>query len=314
MNETLQKIANTIVVNLANTEPIGLFDGKIGVCFFLYRYARYSGNGIYENIASNLLDEIFGQLKPDLSPSAIDGVAGIGLGLTNLIKDGFLEVDPRESVFHYVDEALFRDVRSPLMKEINFPIPLFSSGMYLLSRMSWRMDDIDNVWIAGMIESSRSIIASGINNKRKLKLSLLNSMLHVLCGFYERLEVNKVGISKLLNDILNLCIQSIDGQNYQDIDIILLKETIKKLPEELKVTGGPVLEKIDCLDCFVDMDALDVWYDNAWWGILYNVPILKELSFNDIKMYIDKKIQSSFYDISMINSKLSSAGLWLMSK
>ena len=47
MNETLQKIANTIVVNLANTEPIGLFDGKIGVCFFLYRYARYSGNGIY---------------------------------------------------------------------------------------------------------------------------------------------------------------------------------------------------------------------------------------------------------------------------
>lgn len=31
-------------------------------------------------------------------------------------------------------------------------------------------------------------------------------------------------------------------------------------------------------------------------------------------MYIDKKIQSSFYDISMINSKLSLAGLWLMSK
>ena len=93
MNETLQRIANTIVVNLANTEPIGLFDGKIGVCLFLYRYARYSGNGIYERIASNLLDEIFNQLKPDLSPSAIDGVSGIGLGLTNLIKDGFLEVD-----------------------------------------------------------------------------------------------------------------------------------------------------------------------------------------------------------------------------
>ena len=117
--------------------------------------------------------------------------------------------------------------------------------------------------------------------------------------------MNKVGIRTLLNDILSLCVQSIDGQNYQDIDIILLKQTIKKLPEELKVTGGPVLEKIDCLDCFVDMDALDVWY---------NVPILEELSFDDITMYIDKKIQGSFYDISMINSKLSSAGLWLMSR
>ncbi|GCB35772.1 hypothetical protein [Bacteroides faecalis] len=314
MNKILLQIANTIVANLANTEQVGLFDGKIGVCLFLYRYARYSGNRIYENIASNLLDEIFGQLKPDLSPSAIDGVAGIGFGLTNLIKEGFLEVDPSESVFHYVDEALFRDVRSPLMKEINFPIPLFSSGMYLLSRMSWRMDDIDNVWITGMIENSRSIIASGINNKRKLKLSLLNSMLYVLCGFYERLEVNKIGIRKLLNDILNLSVLSIDGHNYQDIDIILLEQIIKKLPEELKVTSGPVLEKIDYLDCFMDMEALDVWYDNAWWGILYNIPILEKISFENIKIYIDKKIQGSFYDISMINSKLSSAGLWLMSK
>ncbi|GCB35776.1 hypothetical protein [Bacteroides faecalis] len=314
MNKILLQTANAIVANLANTEQVGLFDGKIGVCLFLYRYAQYSGNGIYENIASNLLDGIFGQLKPDLSPSAIDGGFGIGLGLTNLIKDGFLEVDPRESVFHYVDEALFRDVRSPLMKEINFPIPLFSSGMYLLSRMSWRMDDIDNVWIAGMIENSRSIIASGINNKRKLKLSLLNSMLYVLCGFYERLEVNKIGIRKLLNDILNLCIQSIDEGEYQDIDIILLKQLVEKNQVNLKVISVSVLEKIDCLDCFVDMDTLDVWYDNAWWGILYNIPILRKLSFENVKIYIDKKIQDSFYDISMINSKLSSVGLWLMSK
>ena len=103
-------------------------------------------------------------------------------------------------------------------------------------------------------------------------------------------------------------------KGYQDIDFILLKQIMKILSMDLKVTGGPVLEKIDCLDCFVDMDVLDVWYDNAWWGILYNVPILEELSFDDIKMYIDKKIQSSFYDISMVNSKLSSVGLWLMSK
>ena len=73
-------------------------------------------------------------------------------------------------------------------------------------------------------------------------------------------------------------------------------------------------KKIDCLDCFVGMDALDMWYDNAWWGILYNVSILEELSFENIKIYIDKKIQSSFYDISMINSKISSVGLCLMSK
>lgn len=30
MYKTLQQIANTIVTNLKNTEPIGLFNGKIG--------------------------------------------------------------------------------------------------------------------------------------------------------------------------------------------------------------------------------------------------------------------------------------------
>ena len=83
-------------------------------------------------------------------------------------------------------------------------------------------------------------------------------------------------------------------KGYQDIDFILLKQIMKILSMDLKVTGGPVLEKIDCLDCFVDMDALDVWYDNAWWGILYNVPILEELPFENVKTYKDKKIQGFF--------------------
>lgn len=43
MNKILQQIANTIVANLANTESIGLFDGKLGIALFLCRYSRYSG-------------------------------------------------------------------------------------------------------------------------------------------------------------------------------------------------------------------------------------------------------------------------------
>lgn len=34
--------------------------------------------------------------------------------------------------------------------------------------------------------------------------------------------MNKVGTSKLLDDILNLCVQSIGGRNYQDIDCFFL--------------------------------------------------------------------------------------------
>lgn len=74
MDKILQQIANTIVANLKNTESIGLFNGKIGIALFLYKYAHYSGSTVYEEIASELLDDVFNQLKPNISPSIVDWI------------------------------------------------------------------------------------------------------------------------------------------------------------------------------------------------------------------------------------------------
>ena len=46
MDKILQQIANTIVANLKNTELIGLFNGKIGIALFLYKYAHNSGSTV----------------------------------------------------------------------------------------------------------------------------------------------------------------------------------------------------------------------------------------------------------------------------
>lgn len=312
MNKILQRIANTIVANLANTEPIGLFDGRIGLCLFLYKYARYSGSSIYEDVASDLLDDIFCQLKPDMSPSAIDGLSGIGYGLSILLREGFLESDPDDHIFQDIDEALFRDVKSSLIKETRFPISLCSSGIYLLSRMTLRMNEIESVWISGVIENIRMLVMGSVQKKNRLKLSLLNSMLYVLCGLHGKLDMSKITIENLLKEILHLSIQSIDSQDYQDIDIVLLKHQIKRLPLVLKEERLLLLNKIERTKCFVESAKADIWYDNLWWSILYDVPVVEGLSLSDVESYIDKKIQDSFYDEMTVNSKLSAVGLWIM--
>ena len=124
--------------------------------------------------------------------------------------------------------------------------------------------------------------------------------------------MSKMTIEKLLKDILYLSIQSIDNHEYQDIDIVLLKHFIKRLPWALKEEGLLLINKIEYVKCFVGGDQLDIWYDNLWWSILYDVPVVEELSLSDIEPYMDKKIQDSFYDEMTVNNKLSAVGLWIM--
>lgn len=112
----------------------------------------------------------------------------------------------------------------------------------------------------------------------------------------------------------NYRIQSIDNHEYQDIDIVLLKHFIKRLPWALKEEGLLLINKIEYVKCFVGGDQLDIWYDNLWWSILYDVPVVEELSLSDIEPYMDKKIQDSFYDEMTVNNKLSAVGLWIMNK
>lgn len=314
MSRIIQQIANTIVANLANTESIGLFNGKMGVSLFLYKYARYSGSKIYENIASDLLDDVLGQLKPELSPSASDGIASIGCALTILLQEGFLESSPDDNVFHYIDEALFNDLKRSFMKELYAPVPLCSSGIYLLSRILFHLDEVENAWVAGVIENTQSIVKASLQKRNSLKPSFLNSLLYVFCGFHNRLDINKIGIEKTLKDILSLSEQTLCEYKCQDIDIILFKHNIMKISPLFEKEGTQLLKRVECLECSQDVNSMNIWYDNLWWDILYNLSIFDTMPLVNIETYITKKIEEAFYDDMIVNSKLSAIGLWLMKK
>lgn len=316
MNKILQRIANTIVANLANTEPAGLFDGKMGLCLFLYRYARYSGHETYEDIASILLDDVFSQLKPNMSPSAMDGVASIGFGLVKLFREDFSESDADDNVLKNIDDILLRNIRTASTKEVQFPIPLYSSGIYLLSRISFHKDEMESEWVTSVIQHAIWLIADCDKKPQKAPvLSLLNSMFYAFSRLLSILETDRNKIKHLLTDILRLSVLSIQQNNYNEIDVILFQQNIKNLPSEFKIEILPITNTLKevCSFAFEETN-MDMLYDNLWWWLLYDLWPKEDFSLDVIENYIDEKLKDSYYDEMAVNSKLAAVGIWIMSQ
>lgn len=312
MNKLLQQIANTIVANLSNTEHVGLFNGKIGICLFLYKYARYSGNKVYEEISSSLIDDVFEQLNPNLSPSVINGLAGIGYSLAILLREGYLESDSGDDVLCDIDDSLLCDTRISLLKEVNSPIPLYSSGIYLLSRFPLYQDENKRQWVSNIIFDVMDFLEQRTRQGSFLKLSLLNSVLFILREIYTLVESDKNNIDSLLKKVLRLSVLSVKQKVYREIDVWLFRQNLVNLPLKVKELSLEIIEELNQFEDFTNDISMEAWSDNVWWNVLYKIPtpfLLDEITF-----FVEENMKNLFYDETAINSKLAGIGLLLLSE
>ena len=207
MNELLRKIANTVIANLDNTTEIGLFKGRMGLTIFLYEYARYSGNSVYEKMADTLIDRIYTQFKPGISFSMIDGSASIGIGLSYLLRNHFIEGNI-DNILQDLDRKLLDSSEDVLFKETTSTIPVFSSGAYLLSRLPLCSVEQKEKWIMNIIDTGISFMWKIIIRKKfEPKLSLLNSMFLVYNQLmkYNIDKENVLQCMKHAKEVLPLC-------------------------------------------------------------------------------------------------------------
>lgn len=309
MNKLIQKTANTVVANLDNTTEIGLFKGKMGLTIFLYEYAKYSGNSIYGKIADRLIDNIYSQIKPDISPSVIDGSAGIGFGLSYLLSNHFIEGEP-DNALHEVDERLLDHPQRTLLKEMTFQTPVFSSGLYLISRLSSCNTEQKNRWINKLIETGIFFICEITKRKRfEPKLSLLNSMFLVYNRLLEE-NIDKENVFQLQRDLLLLSIIAIEKRHYQSFDILLLKEIIVLYSENICYDYKCRLESVLSSISIEDFD-MEEWNNCLWWNFVYDINFFSS-SREDIKSYVTRKLLDYSFDIDVINNQFSILGLMLL--
>lgn len=92
----LNRISNYLIISSDCLDDNGLYHGKIGIAIFFMHYARYSNEMRYNNFASVLIDEIFDDMKIDISIDFERGLSGIGWGIEYLLQRKFVDGDSIE--------------------------------------------------------------------------------------------------------------------------------------------------------------------------------------------------------------------------
>ena len=108
----------------------------MGIAIFLYHYARYSSQPVYNDQADDILDELFAAFEDAISHSFTNGAAGIGFGINYLIKNCFIETDEHpDELFKEIDVHLSKDIGNQMVSDMVNILPIFSAGFYTLFRI-----------------------------------------------------------------------------------------------------------------------------------------------------------------------------------
>ena len=312
MSKLVEKLVNTVIANLNNTSGIGLFNGKMGLTLFLYEYTRYSNNMVYGKIAEQLIDDIYRQVRSDLSPSMLDGIGGIGYGLIYLLNNQFITGDS-DDVLCDVDKYLLDNTREILLREMVFPIPVYSSGLYLLSRLSLcRSVEKKQEWINSTIDAGIFFILECVRKKNfKPKLSLLYSMLFV----FSKLPVDctdcNENLVQLQKDLLLLSIDAVKTGSYQDIDIVLMKQYLNFQRKGMFPKEYSYLESL-LSSVNIKIDMIEEWNSYLSWYFLYGMEPFFDFSIVNLNRYIERKFADYLYEMDTLNEQFSFLGLILM--
>lgn len=86
-----QKIINRLIISSSSISDLGLLNGKMGIIIMFFHYARHTGNNYYNQIAEELLDELWEEISNKLFIEFESGLSGIAWGIQYLIQNKFVE-------------------------------------------------------------------------------------------------------------------------------------------------------------------------------------------------------------------------------
>lgn len=128
--------------NKISLEREGLFYGKMGVVVFLFHYASVCQDEFYENIAMNLISEVFSLVNLQTSIDYADGLSGIGSAIEYLYKNEFISGDINEMLYDF--DLLFDNVLLQDYNELNLQSHLLGLIRYYRFRLSGKFIDSEN--------------------------------------------------------------------------------------------------------------------------------------------------------------------------
>ncbi|MDR2914721.1 MAG: hypothetical protein LBV74_07815 [Tannerella sp.] len=163
MNKLIDQLDQKLLQSLEKPYPVGLTQGKMGICIYFYHLSRIEKEDKYKMIAGQLLDDILENLSPELPISVENGLAGIALGITHLIKAGFVEGDVNELLEDF-DNIIFKRLAF-LRDHTSHPkSELLHLLFYLSVRLSAQTDENGRYIFQELIIKTLNNFVSGITD------------------------------------------------------------------------------------------------------------------------------------------------------
>lgn len=133
--DLLQRVVNHLTVQNSAVRDLGLLNGKMGIAFFFYHYARYQKESLYEVLAGNLIEEICDNIHDNMPITIDKGLCGIAWGICALLEQDFLDGDVDE-VLNEIDLKIME--RDPMrMTDFSFRTGLEGIRSYVRARISF---------------------------------------------------------------------------------------------------------------------------------------------------------------------------------
>ena len=127
------------------------------------------------------------------------------------------------------------------MQEARFPIPLFSTGLYLLSRMEWQARSRRTAWMENVCRSARQLVDAGVGGGHPLKWSLLNSLLYVCGKLYSTCQDGKKEMESWATSLPALVSRTLDAWPASWIEAEVFKGVVAVLPPTLRMKNAEQL-------------------------------------------------------------------------
>lgn len=133
-NAYLNEIFSHLVLNSDNYSNLGLFHGKMGGVLFFMNYARYVCDEQYENLALDLLNNIYEELNDEFPINLENGLCGIGWGIEYLVQNDFLEGNTDEILKDIDRKVIEYDLSN--LSDLSFRKGLGGFVFYIIARLS----------------------------------------------------------------------------------------------------------------------------------------------------------------------------------
>lgn len=105
--KTFEQTLSYLVINSSFVSSIGLFHGKMGLVLFFSFYARHSNNNQYNQLAYDLLDEIYEDIDKNVLLNFENGLCGIGWAIEFLVQNGYMQGDTDE-ILEDIDKQIMK--------------------------------------------------------------------------------------------------------------------------------------------------------------------------------------------------------------